>query len=117
MSRGAARIAVSGGWRGAAAALLLAAAPGLALAQATVEVKMEDYKFIPAEVKIKRGTTVKWTNTERRTSHSVVFIVEKFESDRLFPGESYQRKFDKPGTYAYTCGPHPEMKAVIIVTE
>jgi len=40
-----------------------------------------------------------------------------FESERFFPGDSWQRTFDKPGTYPYTCGPHPEMKATIIVTD
>jgi plastocyanin len=42
---------------------------------------------------------------------------ESLESDRLFPGESWQRVFDKPGTYPYTCGPHPEMTGKVVVTE
>jgi plastocyanin len=33
----------------------------------------------------------------------------------MFPDESYERRFDKPGRYPYTCGPHPEMKGVVIV--
>lgn len=36
---------------------------------------------------------------------------------RFFPGETYQRAFDKPGTYPYRCGPHPEMLGVIEVAE
>lgn len=90
---------------------------GAALAE-TVEVGIKDYKFQPAELKIKAGTTVKWVNNEKRTTHSVLFTgAGGFESERFFPGESWQRVFDKPGSYPYSCGPHPEMKATIIVSE
>jgi amicyanin len=79
-------------------------------------VKIENYKFDPPELKVKAGTTVKWVNNEKRASHSVIWLGPGgFESDRMFPGESYQRKFDKPGTYPYSCGPHPEMKGVVAV--
>lgn len=103
----------------AAAFLALAVAAGPALAaNGVAEVKIENYKFDPPELRVKVGTTVKWVNNEKRTSHSVIWLgAGGFESERMFPGESYQRKFDKPGTYPYTCGPHPEMKAVVVVTE
>lgn len=88
-----------------------------ALAQ-TADVSIREYKYEPAELKVKVGTTVKWTNNEKRVSHSVLFTGPGgFESERFFPGDSWQRTFDKPGTYSYTCGPHPEMKATIVVTE
>lgn len=90
---------------------------GQSLAQ-TVEVGIKDYKYEPAELTVKVGTTVKWINNEKRVSHSVLFAGPGgFESERFFPGDSWQRTFDKPGVYPYTCGPHPEMKATIIVTE
>mgnify|MGYP000860190905 FL=1 len=84
----------------------------------TVSVLIRDYKFEPAVIEIKVGQTVKWTNGEKRTSHSIFFQGPSgFESDRLFPGESWERVFEKPGTYLYTCGPHPEMTGKVIVTE
>ena len=87
-----------------------------ALAQQTVEVTIQDYKFAPAEVRIKAGDTVKWTNMEKRTSHSVLFPAENgLESERLFPGESWKRTFAAPGSYAYRCGPHEEMKGSVRV--
>ena len=90
---------------------------GQALAQ-TMEVGIKDYQFEPAELKIKAGTTVKWVNNEKRTTHSVLFTGPGgFESERFFPGESWQRAFDKPGVYPYSCGPHPEMKGMIEVGE
>jgi plastocyanin len=69
-------------------------------------------------VTIKAGDSVRWTNHEKRTSHSVVFPAEGgLESDRLFPDESYQRRFDKVGRHEYHCGPHPEMTGVVVVSE
>lgn len=95
--------------------LALLAAPVLA---DTVEVSIAEYKYQPEEIKIKVGTTVKWTNNEKRVSHSILFTGPGgFESDRFFPGESWERTFDKPGSYPYSCGPHPEMKGLIEVTE
>jgi plastocyanin len=105
------------------AGLFLKRVPGLlvlvsvcALAQQTVEVTIQDYKFQPAEIRIKAGDTVKWTNREKRTSHSVLFPAENgLESERLFPDESWQRTFAQPGSYSYRCGPHEEMKGLVLV--
>lgn len=87
-------------------------------AQQTVDVVMADYKFSPAEVRIKMGDTVRWTNKEKRTSHSVLFPGNpSLESDRMFRDESWSRRFDQAGEYPYTCGPHPEMLGKVVVTE
>ncbi|MDH4134716.1 MAG: plastocyanin/azurin family copper-binding protein [Gammaproteobacteria bacterium] len=90
----------------------------LAQAGETVEVSIEQMKFVPQVVKIKPGSTVKWVNRERRNNHSILFESEGLpESERFFPGESWQRTFSKPGTYPYVCGPHPEMTGVVEVVE
>ena len=87
-------------------------------AQAIEDVAIRDYRFQPAELKVRVGTTVRWTNQEKRTSHSVLFSGEGGqESDRLFPGESWQRVFDHPGVFSYRCGPHPEMQGAVVVSE
>ncbi len=89
-----------------------------ALADSVAEVRIEGYKFLPPAVTIKAGDSVRWINHEKRTSHSVVFPAEGgLESERLFPDESYQRRFDKAGRYEYHCGPHPEMTGVVVVGE
>lgn len=99
------------------AGLTVAGLPMQSLAQ-PAEVAIKDYKYDPPELKVRVGTAVKWVNNEKRVSHSILFTGPGgFESDRIFPGESWQRVFDKPGTYAYTCGPHPEMKGRIEVAE
>ena len=98
-------------------AALLTGVIAFAAAAQTVEVAILDYKYVPAALKIKVGTTVKWLNNEKRTTHSILFTGPGgFESERFFPGESWQRRFDQPGSFAYSCGPHPEMKGQVEVT-
>ncbi|UCV22038.1 plastocyanin/azurin family copper-binding protein [Ferribacterium limneticum] len=100
------------------APLVLALFSFSVLAENVAEVRIEGYKYLPAEVSIKAGDSVRWTNHEKRTSHSVVFPAEGgLESERMFPEESWQRRFDKPGRYPYHCGPHPEMEGVVLVAE
>jgi plastocyanin len=95
---------------------MLALVSFCAVAGQTVEVTVKDYLFLPQEIRIKAGDTVKWINREKRTSHSVLFLSEGgFESERFFPDESWKRTFEKPGTYKYRCGPHEEMKGIIVV--
>ena len=97
---------------------LLALVSLAALAEQTVEIRIEKYTFIPQEISIQVGDTVKWVNHEKRTSHSVVFPQEGGrESVRMFPEESWQRQFTEPGRYPYQCGPHPEMKGLVVVSE
>ena len=101
-------------WKGAPVVLALfsLAAP----AQEVAEVRIEAYQFRPPEVRIRAGDSVRWVNREKRTSHSVLFPAEGgLESERLFPDESWERRFERAGRYDYHCGPHPEMKGVILV--
>lgn len=103
-----------------AAALGAAFAPVLAQEAAadTAAVLIEKYQFVPQKLRVKAGAVVKWTNTEKRASHSVLFPAEgPLESERMLPGDSWERRFDRPGTYPYTCGPHPEMSGVVEVVE
>ena len=91
--------------------------PPLRAQPEVAQVDIRDNKFLPDVLTVKVGTTVRWTNNERRTTHSVIFLAPlSFESERMFPGDSWQYRFDKPGSYPYSCGPHPEMKGRIDVT-
>ena len=100
-----------------ALAQLCTARPAARAADTVVEVRIKGNLFLPDTLAVKAGTTVRWINDERRTSHSVLFPAERLESERLLPGESWTRRFDGPGHHPYTCGPHPEMKGRIEVTE
>lgn len=82
----------------------------------TVEVRIENMQFVPAEVRIKSGDTVVWKSYQKRGYHTVWFKREGLsESDPMFPDESWQRKFEAKGEHPYECGPHPEMSGRVIV--
>lgn len=73
----------------------------------TVVVKLYKYTFCPANIAVKPGTTVKWINVDRRTSHSVwMKAAGEKESERFFPEEIWSFTFMSPGKYPYLCGPH-----------
>jgi len=72
-----------------------------------VVVEMKKFKFIPEEITVKVGTTVRWLNTERRQYHTVWFrILGEKGSTEVWPGEHIDKTFDKPGDYPYVCEPH-----------
>jgi plastocyanin len=99
--------------------LALTHSNAFAASEDEVLVIIQNYKFIPQDVIIKPGQTLRWENREKRQYHSVWFeaIGEEEPEDYLFPEDSYERSFDKPGVYPYRCGPHPEMLGSVTVVE
>ena len=99
------------------AAILTSAAPARA-ADTVIEVMVANHLFEPAHVIVEPGTTVRWVNREKRSSHSVYFTGEAaFESPRFFPGESWSHRFEQAGSHEYQCGPHPEMRGRVVVAQ
>ncbi|MEN8168976.1 MAG: plastocyanin/azurin family copper-binding protein [Pseudomonadota bacterium] len=96
-------------------ALLLVSASNV-FAQDIVDIEIKKFLFTPAEVTVTQGTTVRWTNREKRQYHNVWFeALGEEEPDYLFPEESYERVFEDKGSFPYRCGPHPEMQGVVHV--
>jgi len=84
--------------------------------QPAAEVEIIKYQFLPQEITVKIGDTVRWTNNEKRQYHSVWFEqAGDPEPGYIFPGETYLRLFDKAGSFPYHCGPHPEMTGIVHV--
>jgi len=82
------------------------------------QVIIKDFKFIPQEITIKRGQTLRWENHEKRQYHSVWFeALGEPEPDYFFPEESYEREFKQSGSFPYRCGPHPKMTGTVHVTD
>lgn len=76
------------------------------------------FKFSPAEITIKSGDTIRWTNKEKRQYHSVWFEqLGEAESDYFFPGEFFERTFSDIGDFPYRCGPHPRMTGIVHVVQ
>jgi len=83
-----------------------------------VVVEIYKKKFIPSEITIEQGDRVIWKNIEKRQYHNVWFKSSgEEEPDYFFPDESYQRQFNKLGSFAYECGPHPKMKGQVTVVK
>lgn len=78
-------------------------------------VTMYKYRFCPEHLTVPVGTTVRWVNVDKRTSHSVILKDEGVpESDRLFPEENFEFTFLTAGSpQTYLCGPHWETQEMI----
>lgn len=87
-----------------------------------VKITIRDMAFSPSAVKIKKGTTVTWTNNDT-VGHNVVADSPSSSgglptSQALFAeGETFSHTFETVGTFAYHCAPHPFMKGTIEVVE
>jgi plastocyanin len=79
-------------------------------------VTMGDTRFAPATVRIRRGETVTWRNTNAMV-HTVTGA--GFDSGNIASGATFSRTFDRPGTYSYHCKPHQAagMVGTVVVTE
>ena len=99
--------------------LVLFSACAVAGEDAELLVVIKDYKFIPQEITLKQGQTLRWENREKRQYHSVWFEAQGEEEpeDYLFPEDSYEREFKQIGSFPYRCGPHPEMTGIVHVIE
>ncbi len=104
------------------AAFSVFAGGGQAAAEGNVViVETKKFKFIPGEITVKVGTTVRWLNTEKRQYHSVWFReMGEPSADYFFPGESVERTFNKVGDFPYVCEPHEidsKMTGIVHVVE
>src|SRR5439155_21686445 len=72
------------------------------------------FMFAPASLTVRAGSTVTWTSSDDEP-HSVVGEAGLFRSGALDTGESFSFRFDRPGTYRYTCSIHPRMVGTIVV--
>jgi len=80
----------------------------------TVRVAMRQLAYEPARIEVTAGTTVVWTN-DAPLPHTVTADDGSFDSGVIDVGKRWARTFDRPGTYAVHCTPHPFMKAVVVV--
>ena len=97
---------------------LLSLSLGISVAWAEdekTEVKIDNFVFLPGELKIKAGTTVTWVNHDD-IPHTVLGVGTSIRSKTMDTDGSYTFKFERAGTFNYICALHPHMKGKIIVT-
>ncbi|MEA2262995.1 MAG: hypothetical protein QOJ51_5820, partial [Acidobacteriaceae bacterium] len=99
------------------ASISFQAPPGVSAASAAAgkaEVKIDNFSFSPAALKVKAGTQITWTNGDD-IPHTVVGDGQAFKSKVLATGEKFTFTADKPGTYSYSCSIHPNMTGKVVV--
>jgi|WetSurMetagenome_2_1015567.scaffolds.fasta_scaffold00701_10 plastocyanin len=78
-------------------------------------VVMKNFAFDPAELKIKAGDTVVWTNKDSVPHNLVSPTGSELISPTIPVGGTYSHTFNTAGEYAYSCEIHTGMKGKIIV--
>ncbi len=91
-----------------------AAPVGQAAAVTANVVRIAGLAFASGEIRVKSGAWVRWVNGDQ-VQHSVTADDGAFDSGLIDPGHSYERVFDRPGTYPYHCTPHPFMRGRVVV--
>ena len=80
---------------------------------APLAVHIDNFVFEPAQLTVKVGTTVKWTNRDD-IPHTVV-AAGKFRSKTLDTDDSFSFTFTAAGEYKYFCSLHPHMTGTVKV--
>jgi plastocyanin len=75
---------------------------------------MNDYFFLPLRAAVPAGTTVSWSNTGA-VIHTATSNNGAFDTGDLATGQSREITLNTPGTYNYTCSPHPWMIGQLMV--
>ena len=84
-------------------------------------VYMRHELFSPTRIQVVLGTTVIWTNRDSVPHNVTIAPVvisssNNWESELLYPGQSFSYTFTSQGTFQYHCQEHPGMIGVVIVT-
>ena len=88
--------------------------PSVGQTSNSTQIEVKDFMFVPTPLTVKAGSTVTWTNKDDEP-HTVVSDTGMFKSGGMDTNESFSYKFDKPGTYRFTCSIHPRMVGTIVV--
>lgn len=78
-------------------------------------VAIAGFAFEPAELRVRAGQAVTWTN-EDPAEHTVTESGGAFTSETLARGGRFRMVFRRPGTHRYVCALHPAMKGTVVVT-
>jgi plastocyanin len=104
------------GTLGLVGAVGLALSPvALARKQRTRTVLIQNFKFQPAHITIKRGTRVIWINRDNSPHTASAKNGKSFDSGLLRKGKRYGHTFKRVGKKPYYCKIHPHMKGSVTV--
>ncbi len=98
----------------ASAATQVPAATSAPAAEASVTI--QNFAFAPAELSVKVGQSITWTNKDS-TAHTVTLDDASLDSGNVAGDATFNHAFTAAGTFAYHCSIHPSMKATVVVTQ
>ncbi len=79
-------------------------------------VNLVDFTFTPARITVAAGTKVTFANTGKTPHNATSSQGGGWDTGMLDGGEAATVTFNKPGTYNFTCTPHPFMIGEVVVT-
>jgi plastocyanin len=81
----------------------------------TKTVLIQNFRFKPANITIKRGTRVRWINKDTAPHTATAINGRSFDSGRLGKGQRYTHTFKSAGKKKYLCEIHPHMRGGVVV--
>ena len=88
--------------------------PSVADTSNPTQIVAKDFMFSPTPLTVRAGSTVTWTNKDDEP-HTVVSDTGVFKSGGMDTNESFSYRFNKPGTYHFTCPIHSSMVGTVVV--
>lgn len=82
-----------------------------------VDVNMKNIKFVPANITVKVGQKIHWTNTDGPAHTVTATSGAKFDSGTLNPGATFDYTPTKAGTIDYVCTIHAGQTGTITVVK
>jgi plastocyanin len=89
--------------------------PALSAGGPVFEVKISNFSFQPAELKIPKGSIVIWANNDGATHTVTSDSGNEIASGQVRQGGTFSHTFNNTGTFDYHCSIHTTMKGKIIV--
>ena len=85
-----------------------------AAAPVTYQVVIEQMRFNPPTLTVKRGDRVEWVNKDL-FAHTASSGSKAFDSGSIAPNASWSYVAGRPGSYPYLCNFHPTMRGTLNV--
>jgi amicyanin len=89
--------------------------PSQDIPQSNTNVDIKNFAFKPSEIKIKKGSTIIWTNKDSAQHIIISDSGSEINSPSLSKDQTYAHTFNNIGSFDYHCSIHPSMKAKVIV--
>lgn len=81
---------------------------------AVVGVDIQNSAFVPQNLTVSLGTTVRWTNKDG-IAHTVTSTAGAFDSGNMGRGATFTHTFNTFGEFPYICAIHPSMTGKVTV--